>query len=65
MSGAVTRTCGCGAPATFELTRSHDGGGRTFTCDAHLPDATRSVAASVPSWATYPSTRVTTRTLTS
>lgn len=59
MRDALPRTCGCGAPATFRVTRAHDGGGRTFACDAHLVDASRTVAAGLPSWASKATTALT------
>lgn len=59
MRDALPRICGCGAPATFRVTRTHDGGGRTFTCDAHLANASRTVAAGLPSWASHSTTTLT------
>lgn len=59
MRDAVARTCGCGAPSTFKLTRTHDGGGQAFTCDAHLANAARAALAGLPSWATNPTQALT------
>lgn len=63
MSERQTKTCSCGARAEFAVTRTHDGGGRTLTCGYHLATTSRNVAASVPAWATDPSTAVTVREL--
>lgn len=48
----------CEAPAAFTVKRIHDGGGKRITCGAHLEDTVREVAASVPDWATNPTSAV-------